>query len=96
MGVTIAAWAYSYVPRGTLTIPYPAEPAWRIPVMWVGVMVGAAGLFLIVAPWIRKLILWCRGETEEISVTITRTKRKTGGVTRARGDGSVETEAHVQ
>jgi UPF0716 family protein affecting phage T7 exclusion len=96
MGVTLAAWAYSYAPRGTLAVSYPPEPAWRVPVIWIGVVAAAIGLFLLVVPWIRKLVLRCRGETEQVVVTITRTKRKSGREKVAHGDGTVETRAQAQ
>ena len=54
MGVGIALWAFSYAPPATKTLPFPPEPHWRVPVMWAGAVLAMVGLFLLVAPLVRR------------------------------------------
>lgn len=85
MGVAIFLWAYTYAPRGTPSHPYPPEPAWRTSVMYLAVVIAVVGLFLLLAPPVRRLVIRRRsGETEEL----VRIRRTPNAIRTTKSDGS--------
>jgi len=61
VGVGTFLWAYAYSPKATAAVRFPPEPGWRSPVMAVGVAMAVVGLFLLLAPLGRKLVISVAG-----------------------------------